>query len=155
MNKLAYLAISSSLLGLSSAFAQPQGGTPVPATLELAPGSAASTVAPQYAPAGGAPVAPHYAPAPGGAPVPHYAPAGGAPGAPHYAPVQGGAPVPHYAPTQGGVPALQYAPSATSAPGVAGPDPRGVRAPRTQAVDPIGTANAPRLDPRVASAPRR
>ena len=127
MNKLAYLAISSSLLGLSSAFAQPQGGTPVPATLELAPGSAASTVAPQYAPAGGAPVAPHYAPVQGGAQVPHYAPA-----------------APRYAPTQGGTPALQYAPSATSAPGVAGPDPRGVRAPRTQAVDPIGSANAPR-----------
>lgn len=105
MNKLAYLAISSSLLGLSSAFAQPQGGAPVP---------------PQYVPAQGV------------------APAGGAPGAPHYAPVQGGAPVPHYAPA-GGAPA---------------PDPRGVRAPRTQAVDP-GSANAPRLDPRVAPAPRR
>ena len=83
MNKLAYLAISSSLLGFSSAFVQ----APVAVNVR--------TVAPV---------------------------------APQYAPTQDGAPV---------------------------PDPRGVRAPRTQAVDPIGTANAPRLDPRVASAPRR
>ena len=82
MNKLAYLAISSSLLGFSSAFVQ----APVAVNVR--------TVAPV---------------------------------------------APQYAPTQDGAPA---------------PDPRGVRAPRTQAVDP-GSANAPRLDPRVAPAPRR
>jgi len=55
MNKLAYLAISSSLLGLSSAFAQaPVAAKPVPA---VAP------VAPQYAPAPS--VAPHFAPVQG------------------------------------------------------------------------------------------
>ena len=113
MNKLAYLAISSSLLGFSSAFAQ----APVAANARTV-----APVAPQYAPTqDGAPVPQ------GGAPVPHYALAGVAPGAPHYAPTQGGAPA---------------------------PDPRGVRAPRTQAVD-LGSANAPRLNPRVAPAPRR
>ena len=137
MNKLAYLAISSSLLGFSSAFAQApvaaNARTVAPVAPQYAPTQGGPSV-PRYAPAGGGPIAPQYAPtqggAPvpqGGAPVPHYALAGVAPGAPHYAPTQGGAPA---------------------------PDPRGVRAPRTQAVD-LGSANAPRLNPRVAPAPRR
>ena len=144
MNKLAYLAISSSLLGFSSAFVQAPVAVNVRTVAPVAPQYAPTqdgapvpqggALVPRYAPAGVAPIAPQYAPtqggAPvpqGGAPVPHYALAGVAPGAPHYAPTQGGAPA---------------------------PDPRGVRAPRTQAVD-LGSANAPRLNPRVAPAPRR